>query len=732
MAAKAAGWGGETLKMVLCVVVMPLVLLAWGAWQSTRLPSQADMQQEIAQVEADIARLSPMAGDFSARVELEDGKTVSAAQALVSLRAYQETLSGSDIFGRELPRGLNRVGLPLAVLAALAGVLGLIYIRILGQQARRSREALLRSFNLARRLLPWLLGCFAIGVFGALVCMLGFELSRFVAHGISGRGSAKLVMLGVILMLGFLGVAVRSLYNLLRAARAAFTPEPITVMGRTLSRTEAPGLWAYVEGIATDLNARKPDAIVVGMDEGFFVTEVAVQLASGEAIAGGRVLYLPLPYMAYLDRSEVAAIIGHELGHFTGDDTRYSLEFGPIYASATNSLQAVFVSASNADLQAYNPVLLLGEFFLRAFHEAVQHWSRQRELAADQFGARGAGPQAAASALLRTCALAPRVQQALAECWEAGNGNVLARTRELVAQLGMEDPGLRLDYSQPHPTDSHPPLGQRLGALGVATPSAELLARAREAAGSTLLAELGLESSPSVAQVVAQTTLAAGAATASTGASMASAAAAPQSLAGSLEAEFSQAAKNQRMERITVLRALAANGQTPFEVRERYFLQIALASLIGGILFLFGLLKPAAEGGSSLTTAWMILGGLGLLVFAAYHVYRRRHVSLTLNAQGIQFKGGSDTLPWTLIADYGIQAINSTLIVTLSLVEAKQPAVQMLGAPAKYGKRHHTVTFRLSGVKGLSDQAFADRLRESWLGGLARAELAEMGEYQAT
>ena len=68
--------------------------------------------------------------------------------------------------------------------------------------------------------------------------------------------------------------------------------------------------------------------------------------------------------------------------------------------------------------------------------------------------------------------------------------------RRLVAEHGLDDPQERLQDQQAHPLDTHPPLKQRLDALGVAiTP--ELLARARDPRDAALLVELGLESAVS-------------------------------------------------------------------------------------------------------------------------------------------------------------------------------------------------------------------------------------------
>lgn len=129
----------------------------------------------------------------------------------------------------------------------------------------------------------------------------------------------------------------------------------------------------------------------------------------------------------------------------------------------------------------------------------MHHWSRERELAADAFGSRIAGTESSALALLRISGLHRIVDAALAHNQQAPaeeRGGVLKMVRRLVAEHGLDDPQERLQDQQAHPLDTHPPLKQRLDALGVAiTP--ELLARARDPRDAALLVELGLESAVS-------------------------------------------------------------------------------------------------------------------------------------------------------------------------------------------------------------------------------------------
>ena len=272
-------------------------------------------------------------------------------------------------------------------------------------------------------------------------------------------------------------------------------------MGRAVSEAEAPKVWAFVREVAQKAGAAMPAGIVLGLDESFFVTERPVELAHGSPAPSGRILYLPLPYMAFMSKDEAAAVIGHELGHFTGADTEYSLRFSSIYASAANNLRAVAMAADseNAPLGwMAKPAYMLGEFFLQSFDLAVRHWSRLREFAADAVGASVTDARSAALSLLRTAVLAPRIDEVLSEFWNKGGkleGGILAGVRAFVREEGLPDPADHLEDVQGHPTDTHPTVRARLEALKVeATP--ELMARARRLDCDGLLYELGIAEDP--------------------------------------------------------------------------------------------------------------------------------------------------------------------------------------------------------------------------------------------
>ncbi len=264
----------------------------------------------------------------------------------------------------------------------------------------------------------------------------------------------------------------------LRGVFALFTPEPIDVRGRVLDEADAPGLWRLVRELAGRGDALVPDAVVVGLTGGFFVTESAVRLSPDARTLTGRTLYLPAPYLGVLDGRELSAVIGHELAHFAGEDTAYSRRFTPIYAGLHRALTALG-NVCPGDLLT-RPAAYVGHRSLGTFDAAVARWSRAREFEADRRGAQVSGAPPAASALLRVGVLGPVVGETLASAYgepDAALDDLVAGVLDAIPAAGFPDPGAHLDDRQAHPIDTHPPDRQRIAALGVPL-DAELFARA--------------------------------------------------------------------------------------------------------------------------------------------------------------------------------------------------------------------------------------------------------------
>lgn len=395
--------------------------------------------------------------------------------------------------------GLPMLALGLAAAALLLFVLALLALRRNAARAMQSREVLVQVFDTARRWLPWFMLAQTLLVFAAMMCVLGFESLRiFDAHH---SRQMRLGMALALLAIFLAWLMLRMVLDMLKFARQAPKQPPIVIMGQQLPRDAAADVWAFVQEVADAVGGHMPDSIVVGLNEGFFVTEYPVALANGQCVPAGRVLYLPVPYVAFMQRDEVAAVIAHELGHFVGEDTQYSLRFLPIYNALVGSVLAITNEHDEDDSGLREllsrPVSLFGKWFLAEFDHAVQHWSRQRELAADAFASQAAGKMAVAAALLRITALHALIEHALMLNRTASAQQrqpVLATVRALVREQGLASPAVHLDQAQAHPLDTHPPLAQRLAALGVALDT-QLLSDATNPSEYGLLALWGLETS---------------------------------------------------------------------------------------------------------------------------------------------------------------------------------------------------------------------------------------------
>jgi hypothetical protein len=167
--------------------------------------------------------------------------------------------------------------------------------------------------------------------------------------------------------------------------------------------------------------------------------------------------------------------VGHELGHFKGDDTAFSRRFYPIFRGATDAMANLDqMRSENAMAIVLLPALSVLSYFFECFAGAEKEIGRERELAADRIGISISSPRSAASALVKAHAFGDYWQNALQRMRETINTggsvtNVSATFSALVVENSSDAILLGLDDQRlPHPFDSHPPLSVRLQAMGVA------------------------------------------------------------------------------------------------------------------------------------------------------------------------------------------------------------------------------------------------------------------------
>lgn len=441
---KLAGW----------LLLLPLLLTAWGVFQYWRISDEYQAYQYIMSEKTELQRL--IAEDPNTQITYDDGETVSAGQQLGMINRDLNKYSS------EIAMILARAGVSLGtvatgILSLLFGA-GAIYLCISsGRAARRSRDTLLNVFARCRKMLPFILTGQMTLVGLSIICVMAYEALWFAGNFVLSGGGAKIMIFILISILLIIWYIIKGLFKL-RKSFAMFRSEPSDVTGHAVSREEAPGLWQWVDEIAAKVGTPSPDHIVVGMTECFYVTSHSISLNENQLIEG-KTLYFPLLYSALLNREEASAVIGHELGHFTGEDTTYSLNFAPIYAGMSHSISLV----ANEVQDYYSKVIMspsvyLGIFFLEQFDFAVSHWSRIRELEADKAGASVSSPAAVASSLLRISAVSEVISENLGELYEGTLKTddllpvVMARLRE----RGVPEAGQFLNEATSHPSDTHP------------------------------------------------------------------------------------------------------------------------------------------------------------------------------------------------------------------------------------------------------------------------------------
>jgi Zn-dependent protease with chaperone function len=470
----------RTLKLIAVLILLPLFLGLFGVWELQRstesIKEFADIKAELSEMHVEIEAMVAKPFSRSAKVDI-NGERMGVHEALSRVtQAEHELTIVQPVAG--VMNNLAKGAIALGLLASLVGVLGLLGLRWAGARASHSRERLLHTFSRVSRLLPYLLVGHIVAMGAAVAAILGFEGLGLWHMGNMSTGEFKLMLVVLMLMLGFL-YSIWQMGKQLPVMLHMFQSTPMSVLGQVVTPEQAPALWARVRELADQLGALAPEHIVLGMTEGFYVTSSDVNLLPSGTALKGRTLHVPMLYLGLLDSAETGAVIGHELAHFAGADTEYSLRFVPIYEGIGRSLGVIAETMLQSDVLQRTtlwPAFMLGEYFIERFDHAVNHWSRVRELAADAAGAKLTGNIAIASALVRIAAIDPLLQQGVsthvARATNPSSEHVLTRdlpgsvVQELAAQP-LTLPEEEMATSLPHPSDTHPSNRERLASLQV-------------------------------------------------------------------------------------------------------------------------------------------------------------------------------------------------------------------------------------------------------------------------
>jgi Zn-dependent protease with chaperone function len=282
-----------------------------------------------------------------------------------------------------------------------------------------------------------------------------------------------------------IGIGIGAVAGALALIGAAFRMTrraSMTVVGKPVTRQDNPQLFKFVGDLARRLNAKAPGTIVLGLEPNFYVTSADIAVVGEERRRiRGETLFMSLPLARVFTQDELAAVIGHELGHFRGRDTAYSLRFAPVYQGLRHALTSISGDGQGGTGLASLPALAVLGLLHDVFSRSEAEVSRIREFEADKAGVEAASAEALALALLKVSLYAEQWRHALDQnAVNLSRGYISRNMSRLFAdriRYDIDPTKLPeaishlLEERIPHPIDTHPPIGARLEALGLSPTS---------------------------------------------------------------------------------------------------------------------------------------------------------------------------------------------------------------------------------------------------------------------
>ena len=272
-------------------------------------------------------------------------------------------------------------------------------------------------------------------------------------------------------------VLVGAMYAIVRGLAVFFTRPKSYIAARPVTFYEYPRLGLVVRDIAKKLSARMPDNVVIGLQPTFFATSSPVFTPYGKAPLRGQTLHLSLPLMCHFTEGELKAVIGHELGHFSGGDTTYTMRFAPVYMGLTTASEVFSAKDRPLTRLLSMPAKLLIDDLIYAFSIVERRIGRAREHRADQSGAKVSSPEDIAYSLLKSSLLGSIWNEQMQSLVERGMKGRFSRNvvRNFAESVRLDVDRARiapllqfaLGDSVPHPVDTHPATEDRIEAFGL-------------------------------------------------------------------------------------------------------------------------------------------------------------------------------------------------------------------------------------------------------------------------
>jgi Zn-dependent protease with chaperone function len=298
-------------------------------------------------------------------------------------------------------------------------------------------------------------------IYGALQTaaqgILLFALSYWMTALWLQHYSMKLVLLAAVFAIVAVGAVVAAIFKRIDTSWS--------IEGKVIRNTISMPLWDELNKLCAKLGTAPPDQIIAGIDDNFFVTEHPVTV-DGHTLHG-RTLYVSLALLKHLNGAEADAVLAHEMAHFSGDDTVYSKKISPLLRRYGTYLEALYKAGVT------RPIFYFMNCFRAMFELSLSRLSRLREFRADRIAMEATSPRDFSGAMLRIAAYSKfryNVEHGLFKqerALEAANisQQIADGFQSFATRFATQhDPGA---LATSHPFDTHPPMVERLNAIGV-------------------------------------------------------------------------------------------------------------------------------------------------------------------------------------------------------------------------------------------------------------------------
>ena len=236
-------------------------------------------------------------------------------------------------------------------------------------------------------------------------------------------------------------------------AVSSITTDPDADLGPAISRGDAPELFTEVAEVARRLGAKSPEQIRL------------TYLPCCGVMAWGRSrgLVIGLPLLQVLTRSELRAVLAHEMAHLARGDATSA-------AKSSRFVQGLGLAIDTAEVGSISPLRIWANLCRNVADRLHAPIAWGQEARADRAAASVAGGDAAASALVKVAAVQPIFREVLGVFTpEPGEPNLYAFFRvfwtRLPESLYTAIRHKLLTDGEISPDPAHPPLLDRIAAV---------------------------------------------------------------------------------------------------------------------------------------------------------------------------------------------------------------------------------------------------------------------------